>query len=390
MRPCEICRNSQAEQIHRQHFLFPGQLKAVHYDVVVCECCGFAFASDIPDQSALNRLYQDAENHVHQELAPGLARIHDEFYAFIRQHADLTPNTRILDIGSGMGHFLSRFSQAGFHQLTGIEPSKVAARLGREVYDLEIRNETVDSFTPSLPFGLITLCGVLEHIADLRTSVGGINTLLEADAYLFIAVPDAASFGSLPPKEGFLEFALEHINFFTPASLDNLLRQGGFEKIRVESQYNDFYGNSYLLALYKKAPTAALDTEIEPDNLAAKSLRQYIEHSRLRQLPIANIMAELANTGEPLIVWGAGSLTSRLLCDTRLGEANIVAVIDRNQTLQGKLLLGFPILGPEALNDYPDTTVLIASTTYASEIAGKLTGEFGWTGKIVTLIDETH
>lgn len=390
MRPCEICRTSQAEPIHRQHFLFPGQDAAAHYDVVVCDCCGFAFASDIPDQSTLNRLYQDAENHLHQELAPGLARIHDDFFAFVQQHANLTRSTRILDIGSGMGHFLSRFSRAGFHQLTGIEPSTVAARLGREVYDLEIRSETVDSFTPASPFGLITLCGVLEHIADLRASVSRINALLEAGGHLFVAVPDTTAFGVTPPKEAFLEFALEHINFFTPTSLDNLLRQSGFEKVHIESQYNDFYGNNYLLALYRKTSVANVDTVIAPDRLAKTSLRQYIENSHRRQLPVANIVAQLTDTGEPLIVWGAGSLTSRLLCDTRLGQANIVAVIDRNQALQGRQLLGFPIHGPEALNNYPGTTVLIASTTYASEIAEKLTGEFGWTGKILTLIDETH
>lgn len=385
MRYCIICNSREIEHIHRQHFLFPGQPAPVHYDVVACRSCGFAFASDIPDQSALNRFYQDSEHHLHQELPPGLARIHDDFFAVVRKHAPLSPATRVLDIGSGMGHFLSRFKKAGLHELTGIEPSPQAARLGREVYDLEIRTETVDSFAPAAPFGLITLCGVLEHIADLQASLRRINMLLETDGHLFIAVPDAASFGQQPPAEAFLEFALEHINFFSATSLDNLLRQAGFVAVHVESQYNAFYGNSYLLGLYRKTAATA-DAPAAPDRVAADSLRAYVELSRKRLLPVAGIAAQLADSGEPLLIWGAGSLTSRLLCDTRLGKANIVGVIDRNKALHGRQLVGFPIAGPELLQAHPGTTVLIASTTYAAEIAAKLTGEYDWRGRIVTLV----
>lgn len=40
-----------------QHFFFPGQAQAVHYDVVACQTCSFAFASDIPDQMMLISFY---------------------------------------------------------------------------------------------------------------------------------------------------------------------------------------------------------------------------------------------------------------------------------------------------------------------------------------------
>ncbi len=383
MRPCEICSNIDLEPIHRQHFLFPGQADPVHYDVVACQNCGFAFASDIPDQPSLNRFYQDSEHHLHQELPAGLARIHDDFFEAVRKNVTLSPATRVLDIGSGMGHFLSRFKKAGLHNLTGIEPSPQAARLGREVYDLEIRTETLDSFTPAAPFDLVTLCGVLEHIADLRASLHRINALLKSNGHLFIAVPDAASFGKQPPAEAFLEFALEHINFFGATSLNNLLRQTGFEEVQVESHHNDFYDNHYLLALYRKRSGSVVNEIIHKDNHVTASLKSYITLSRKCLLPVAGITTELADCGEPLLIWGAGSLTSRLLCDTRLGQANIVGVIDRNQALHGRKILGIPITGPEILDRWAGTTVLVASTTYAEEIRGKLLEAYNWKGKII-------
>jgi SAM-dependent methyltransferase len=386
MRPCEICNSSDLEPIHRQHFLFPGQDAPVHYDVVACRHCGFAFASDIPDQSTLNRFYQAAEHHLHTRLPPGLARIHREFFEFIREHAvpALSPATRVLDIGAGMGHFLSHFRQAGLQRLLGIEPSAAAARLGKEAYGLEIRNETIDTLALPEPFDLVSLCGVLEHIADLKASLEKIGALVDEGGHLFLAVPDAATFGAAPPVEAFLEFALEHINFFTATSLDTLLRQAGFTAVRVESRHNDFYGNRYLFALYRK--TAAQEATVpQPDTEAAASLRAYVELSRQRLSPIADTIAQLVDGGEPLIVWGAGSLTSRLICDTRLGEANIRFIVDRNAGLHGQKLLRFPIVAPDAVRSSPDTTVLIASTTYASEISATLTGDYGWHGRIITL-----
>ena len=383
MRACEICSGILLERLHRQHFLFPGLSQPVHYDVVACRDCGFAYASDIPDQSALDQFYQNAEHHLHTELPPGLARIHGNFFRFVQEHADLASDARILDIGSGMGHFLAHFQQAGFQHLLGMEPSPAAAELAQKIYGLEIKSATVEAFVTDVRFQLISLCGVLEHIADLRNSLAKIAALLADDGYLFLAVPDAETFGKTPPAEPLLEFALEHINFFSAASLDNVLSASGFEKVTVISQHNDFYDNHYLLALYRKTTKAVKPFTV--DDVAAGSLLRYVELSREVLRPVETLAEQLEASGEPLLIWGAGSLTSRLLCDTRLGKANICAIVDRNKNLQGKALLGVTISGSEALAEHQGGTVFIASTTYAAEIRDTLIQQHGWQGRILTL-----
>ncbi|WP_339470940.1 class I SAM-dependent methyltransferase [Pseudomonas capeferrum] len=383
MRACEICGGSHLEQLHRQHFLFPGLPQAVHYDVVACRNCGFAYASDIPDQSALDQFYQNVEHHLHTDLPPGLARIHGDFFHFVQQHADLASDARILDIGSGMGHFLAHFKQAGFQRLLGMEPSPAAAKLAHEIYGVEIRSATVDAFVTEERFQLISLCGVLEHIADLRNSMAKIAALLADDGYLFIAVPDAEAFGKTPPAEPFLEFALEHINFFSAVSLDNLLAASGFEKVTVISQHNDFYDNHYLLAMYRKTTKAAKRFTL--DAVAAASLLSYVELSRQVLRPVEALAEQLEASAEPVLIWGAGALTSRLLCDTRLGKANICGIVDRNRNLQGKPLLGVTITGPDELAQHQGVTVFIASTTYAAEIRDTLIQQHDWRGRILSL-----
>ena len=382
-RRCEACGGEDQEPIHRQHFLFPGLAQPVHYDVVACRGCGFAFASDIPDQSALDRFYRDSGHHLHAELPPGLQRIHAEFFRFVQQHAGLAPDAPIRDIGSGMGHFLSHFQAAGFRSLQGVEPSQAAVDLADRVYGLQVHASTIDSFAPSTPFALVTLCGVLEHIADLRHSIRKVSALLGDGGLVFLAVPDAPTFGRTAPTEPFLEFALEHINFFSATSLDNLMRAAGFEQVAVTSQHNDFYDNSYLLALYRK--TAGTRAGRVRDEATAPSLRAYVELSRQELRPVEALAAQLVASREPLLIWGAGGLTSRLLCDTCLGQANIIAIVDRNTDLHGRQLMGVPIEAPDSIRARPGMTVLIASTTYATEIRAMLKERYAWQGRIISL-----
>lgn len=386
MRACAICGSCQQETIHQQKFLFPERTEPVHYDVVACKACGFVYADNIPEQATLNSFYQAAEHHLHAtEVPEGLRAIHADFFDFVRRHVGLSSASRILDVGSGMGHFLNHFKTAGLGQLCGIEPSPAAARLARDLYDIEVVPATIHDYRTTQGCDLLTLCGVLEHIADLDAAMARIRTLLDEQGHLFIAVPDAGTFGDAPPREPFLEFALEHINFFTQATLDDLLRRHGFEPVCRETHGNNFYHNHTLLGLYRPMASMQPVATISPDPVGRKSIERYVALSRQRLAETAARIALLVESQEPVLVWGAGSLTARLMCTTQLRQANIVAVIDRNPQLQGKSLGGVLIRPPADIAAFHGATVFIASTSYADEIADRLLNEYRWPGKMVFL-----
>lgn len=385
MRACSICGEVKQTLIHRQEFLFADQADASHYDVVACNSCGFVYANDIPEQAALNDFYQTAEHHLHAAKVPeGLRVIHADFFDFVSRHALLSSASNILDVGCGMGHFLSHFKRAGFDRLRGIEPSPASVRLARELYDLEVVSTTIDDYQANEAYDLISLCGVLEHIADLDTAIGRLSRLMNDKGYLFFAVPDAATFGDTLPHEPFLEFALEHINFFTRPTLDDLLLRHGFEPLHCETHWNDFYRNHYLLGLYRRA-SATANLSNATDVSGRLSVERYVALSHQRLGEAVARIDPLVDSQEPVVIWGAGSLTARLMCTTPLRQANIVAVIDRNPQLQGKRLGKVLIQPPESIAAYPDATVFIASTSYGAEISGQLLTQFHWTGKTVTL-----
>ena len=68
-----------------------------------------------------------------------------------------------------------------------------------------------------------------------------------------------------------------------------------------------------------------------------------------------------------VILWGAGSYTQRLLSATRLGECNIVAIVDNDSNKHGLSLHSVTIRAPEAIRDTPGT-LLISAAIYAQEI----------------------
>lgn len=376
--------------LHRQAFMIPGAEQISCYDVVCCNKCGFVFADNIPAQPEQNEYYAASGRHLHAfELPAGLAAAHQTFYEFIRANdaPHLQIDSGILDIGCSMGHFLDRFKQDGFADIQGLEPSVSASELARDVYGIDVTPATLEDFRPQRKFDLITLCGVMEHLVALQDTVSRMGELLEADGRLFLAVPDAGSFGSAPPREPFLEFALEHVNFFTSHSLDNLLLPYGYKPIAKASKWNSFYANSYLLALYERS--SGKSAELHLDQTGRSSLTRYIALSQARMLSITTTIDELRLSAEPVAVWGAGSLTSRLCATTRLMESNVVAFIDSNEDLHGQAVLGKPVHSPAWLKNNTDLTVFVASYVYADQISIILRDEFNWRGRILTLNTKT-
>ena len=383
---CPVCRSDDKEGLHRQLFVFPELAAPTHYDVAHCRSCGFVFAENLPAQIQ-HEYYSEAVHHLHTALPDGLAAIHARFFEFIaaRLPSIHDEGVSVLDVGSAMGHFLARFKAAGIRQITGLDPNPQARTLARQHYGIDVRTGTIDHFTHERPFGLITLCGVLEHIDDLHRGLTRIGALLDTGGHVFIAVPDAGSFGLQTPAEPFLEFAAEHIRFFTRNTLENLFAQHGFEMLACQSQRNTFYGNSYLLALFGRTGAAtARSSAYDPAGRA--SILRYIDSSTAALARTASLIAELAAGQQPLVVWGAGSLSARLCATTALMKTNLLAFIDRNPQLQGKRLLGVPIQPPSHLSSITGCSVLIASTTYADEIENFLLSEMRWPGRILKII----
>ncbi len=386
MRNCEICQATANKLLHHQSFVVPVIDEELSYDIVLCEQCGFIYADNIPNQSELDLFYTTAQHHLHSiDVPSGLSSIHAAFFSYIKKNIPAKNLSNVLDVGSSMGHFLNYFKVAGIEHILGLEPSLAARALAKKHYNIDVISNNLEQFHSEDKYKVITLCGVLEHINQVKQTIDKLNTLLDDSGYVFIAVPDAASFGKTKLKEPYLEFALEHINFFTKTSLKNIFISQGFELLACKSEYYDFYNNYYLLAIFKKQASNYHNSELVQDNSGESSINSYIINSDKLLNGIYAQLTKLIISQEPLIVWGAGSFTTRLCASTQLKETNLIGFIDKNVQLQGQFLLGKPIYSPDWVKYNRANTMLIASSTYADEIKLELINKYEWTGKIIVI-----
>ena len=79
-------------------------------------------------------------------------------------------------------------------------------------------------------FDAVMMVGVLEHLVDLDGALAHVRTLVSPGGRLFVEVPDATAFADWP-NAPYQDFSTEHLNFFSPTSLTNLMRRHGFSRV---------------------------------------------------------------------------------------------------------------------------------------------------------------
>jgi len=84
----------------------------------------------------------------------------------------------------------------------------------------------------------------------------------------------------------------------------------------------------------------------------------------------SRITGVLARTPS-IIVWGTGQLSMKLLAETSLAHADIVAFVDNNPINQGKILFGKPILHPQELVRM-NSPILLATLLHHNSIAKQI------------------
>ena len=206
---------------------------------------------------------------------------------------------------------------------------------------------------------------------EIRPALEYLTRYLTADAVLYVEVPDASRYVDFAWSP-FQDFNSEHINHFSLESLANLLRQAGFVPFHSGSkEILSAPGMPYPAIFWFARRDRSTERRIDKDTALEQRIREYVRVSRRLMEDIdAHLLTGLTDGG-PVIVWGTGELTAKLLADTTLGRANIVAFVDSNPVNQGQQLRGLPILAPKDLRS-SEATIVIASILHHGSIASAI------------------
>jgi SAM-dependent methyltransferase len=389
-RDCPICGAAQRRVFFHQEFAAVDQATPVTgYDVVVCGQCGGAYADGVPDQGAFDRYYRDMSKYEYAQRGGAESEYDERRLALI---ADIiaphlpSPDVRILDVGCASGRLLANIRDRGFAHVTGLDPSGSCAAAAARLYAVDVRTMTLAEIARSgQRFDVVIMVGVLEHLRDLDEAFDHLRALLPIAGLLYVEVPDVTAFADWP-NAPYQDFSTEHINFFSPVSLDNLMLRHGFTRVfqernHREQSYRTVMSN--LSAVYRRAEVSPQGKrQFDPDS--ATGLERYLSQCATDDERLRAQIDALVDGGRRIIVWGIGTHTSRLMATSRLSQADIVAFIESNSRYHGKTWHGRPILAPASLKNH-DEAVLISSRVFEKEIADQIRHDLGCSNELILL-----
>lgn len=390
-RGCPICGSAERRVLFRQEFAAVDQATPVTgYDVAVCERCGAGYADGIPEQAAFDRYYRDMSKYEYAQRAGAESEYDQRRLALIA--GIIAPHlpsaaARVLDVGCASGRLLANIRERGFPHVTGLDPSPACAAAAARLYGVDVRTMTLGQIAATgQQFDFVIMVGVLEHLRELDSAFEHLRALLPAGGLLYVEVPDVTAFADWP-NAPYQDFSTEHINFFSPASLDNLMLAHGFTRVFLEQNHRE---QSYrtvmsnISGVYRRDGARAAAPAVRFDAETAAGLERYIalcaaEDERLR----ARIDA-VVDARRRILVWGVGTHTSRLMATSRLADADIAGFIESNARYHGKSLHGRPILPPQALKQHTEP-VLISSRVFQKEIAEQIRNDLGCHNELILL-----
>ena len=392
VRACPVCGGAPARVLFRQEFAAVESATPVTgYDVVTCSDCGCGYADGIPDQRAFDRYYREMSKYEYHQRDGAESEFDKRRLALIADIiAPHVPHAgaRILDIGCATGRLLANLRERGFPNVCGLDPSPACAIAADRLYGIPVRTMTLAELgAADERFDVAILVGVLEHLCDLDEAFLHLRAILTPGALLYVEVPDATAFADWP-NAPFQDFSTEHINFFAPTSLDNLMARRGFSRVFAEQNHREQSHRtvmSNISAVYRLEASGARLT-VTFDHESGRGLERYIAQSREQDERLHAVIDRIVDRRRPILVWGVGTHTTRLLATSRLAEANIVAFIESNARYHGKELRGRPIIAPGQLAAYAEP-VLIGSRVFQHEIAHQLRDELGCENELILLYD---
>lgn len=211
------------------------------FPILACAQCELRFVMSQELQRVdYNTLYRDEGDYQRKvALADQLAAGGSARYARARRKAiklisRLQPRT-LLDVGCGVGDFLSIFEKRGV-ECFGTDVSSNALDLARRHLKSTLHlGELASETFGGMQFDVISCWEVIEHVSDVHPFVRSLIERLRPGGHLFLSTPNYDSRimwrdidldpRSKPPV---------HVTFWNQRSLGAMLASCGFSRVRVE------------------------------------------------------------------------------------------------------------------------------------------------------------
>jgi SAM-dependent methyltransferase len=147
----------------------------------------------------------------------------------------------LLDVGTGLGHFLVSARRRGW-MVKGIEPSREAADFARKQNSIPIFQGTLNEYSDRALFEAVTCINVLDHSAEPWTELEKIGRQLKPGGVVYIRFPNGFLHArlcrwahKLGLEDKINQYLIFHEFSFTPKFIARLLSDLGFYNITIRN-----------------------------------------------------------------------------------------------------------------------------------------------------------
>jgi 2-polyprenyl-3-methyl-5-hydroxy-6-metoxy-1,4-benzoquinol methylase len=202
-----------------------------------CAACGLVSTYPLPDASAIEahyaRKFASGNYELRRRYEQPYRAVNEQYLELLKKRV-LKPNPSILDVGCFTGDFLELLNQNGW-DVCGVElqPEAVEianARLPGRVFQTDLYGGNF----PRRHFDVVSLLGLIEHVADPMRMLFRCVELLAPGGVLLIQTPDSGSLLARGMRQFWPPYApVEHIHLFSRRAIKKALSQVGLGNIRV-------------------------------------------------------------------------------------------------------------------------------------------------------------
>jgi SAM-dependent methyltransferase len=253
---CPLCSSEKIEHFLESNDFF---LSGEKFSLFRCYTCGFIFTQDHPDETNTGKYYESDEYISHDDSATGLSNV---IYRRVRsvmlkrkrsivKKLTAPEKGKLLDIGSGTGHFLSEMKRAGW-EVKGIEINEKARDFSVSKLGLNVLPPSELKSLPSSGFDCITLWHVLEHFYDPLNIASEIRRLLNPEGVCVVALPNCSSYDAQHYSEYWAAWDVpRHLWHFSPETFRLFSEKNGFTLTGIKSLPLDVFYISSISEKYK-------------------------------------------------------------------------------------------------------------------------------------------
>jgi len=258
------------------------------FSVLVCSICGQRRLDPQLSAKDLEQLYSGAYFSTGKSVSASLAASpppvdygsqvvaerYEKFAKTARTFLRLSPGAKsVLDVGAATGEFVKIARGLGF-QADGIELSEFAVQKAFDDNGVRLERIGLSELPNGRVYDCVHLNHVFEHFNDPRAELAQIQRLLTPEGLLYIEVPyqfqlvEKLIFKVRRERAQFTLHSLHHPFFYTPATIARLLKEYGFDILRMTCFDPGRYRAAGLYGTFKKALWSVL---------ASASIGNYIE-----------------------------------------------------------------------------------------------------------------